>query len=187
MAVTLIVNNVVYILDSIDMLPTLADRMAPITTNEAQEGAMQSAAGADVESVSNESASVAARLRVLFVEDNDYVRDLTLCLLEGADREVNAFRSAEEALAEFKRGPYDVLITDVNLPKMSGIELAKRLLALDPEMWIIIASGYQLPADVQKLGKHVRAMTKPFESEQIDQIFSEIAVARGISPSAKAL
>jgi two-component system, cell cycle response regulator CpdR len=117
-------------------------------------------------------------LRILFVEDNDYVRDLTLCLLEDANREVVAFGSAEEALAEFKREPFDVVITDVSLPGMSGIEFAKRLLKVAPETWLVIASGYQLPGNLHQLGRNVRSMTKPFESEHIDAILAEVRDAR---------
>jgi two-component system, cell cycle response regulator CpdR len=118
------------------------------------------------------------KLRVLFIEDNDFVRDLTLCLLEGADREVVAFGSAEEAYEEFTHNPFDVVITDVSLPKMSGIELTKRLISIAPDTWFVIASGYQLPPGVEKLGANVRIMTKPFESEKIDVIFAEMRGAR---------
>jgi CheY-like chemotaxis protein len=177
MTVTLMINNVVYILDSIDMLPKLADRM-PSKTNETPLMSGETAGEVQVSTVQETNST--SRLRVLFVEDNDYIRDLTLCLLEAPNREVSAFGSAEEALAQFKHRPFDVLITDINLPKMSGIELAKRALALQPETWVIVASGYQLPPDIEKLGKHVRAMTKPFESDQIDAIFAEIGVGRGL-------
>ncbi len=121
------------------------------------------------------------KLRVLFVEDNDYVRDLTVCLLESADREVVAFASAEEAYEEFKHNPFDVVVTDVSLPKMSGIDLTKRLVAIAPDTWFIIASGYQLPPGVEKLGEHVRVMSKPFESEKIDVIFAEVRAAHAAS------
>jgi CheY-like chemotaxis protein len=127
---------------------------------------------------SDAQAASRSKLRVMFVEDNDFVRELTMCLLEGADREVVAFGSAEEAYEEFTHNPFDVVITDVSLPKMSGIELTKRLVAIAPDTWFVIASGYQLPPGIEKLGAHVRAMTKPFESEKMDVIFSEIRTSQ---------
>src|SRR5262245_23116503 len=109
MSVTLIINNVVYILDDIGMLPSLSQSAATaISIPESSDSSMP--------------------LRILFVEDNEYVRDLTLSLLESEDRDVFACRSAEEALDKFRRRSFDVVITDVSLPLMSGVELAKRVL-----------------------------------------------------------
>jgi|SRR5882724_7420155 len=154
MSVPLIIDHVVYILDDIDMLPSLSKKVAPAMSRHEQ--------------------GAPASLRILVVEDNDYVRDLTLCLLEGEGREVLACKSAEEALDVFRRTGFDVVITDVSLPNMSGVELAKRVLERAPATWVIIASGYQLPTGLDKLGPHVRVMTKPFESEKMDAIFDEI-------------
>jgi two-component system cell cycle response regulator CpdR len=123
-----------------------------------------------------------ALLRVLYVEDNDYVRDMTLCLLDRPSRVVSACKSAEEALDIFHRDPFDVVVTDVSLPNMSGVELAKRVRGLAPRTWVILASGYQLPTTDGALGENVRVIAKPFEEEELDKIFSEIrAATRGAS------
>jgi len=121
-----------------------------------------------------EQAAQQALLRVLYVEDNDYVRDLTLCLLEHPTRQIVACKTGEEALDIFRRKPFDVLMTDVSLPNMSGVELAKRVRDLMPRVWVVLASGYQFPKDIEGLGANVRAMPKPFESEDLDALFREI-------------
>lgn len=113
-------------------------------------------------------------MRILYIEDNDYLRELTTYLLEAPEREVIAVASAEEGWAEFERKPVDVVITDVSLPVMSGIDFAKRVLKAAPHTWIIIASGYKLPVELEKLGSNVRALPKPFEAEQIDALLSEV-------------
>lgn len=159
MSVTLIINGVVYILDDVGMLPTVSQSAAP--------------AGAETLPAKTHMA-----LRILFVEDNDYVRDLTLSLLENEGREVVACASAEEALDLFRSRPFDVVITDVSLPRMSGVELARRVLEVAPETWIVIASGYQLPTGLDHLGAHVRVMMKPFEHDQVNMLLGEIRVAR---------
>lgn len=166
MNVTLIINNVVYIVDDLDMLQALVERTVPAMTPQEES---------DFKGM-NESSQ--APLRILFVEDNDYVRDLTLCLLEDGGREVTAFASAEEALSAFQSSPFDVVITDVSLPGISGIEFARRVLKIAPDTWCVIASGYQMPADLNQLGARVRSMTKPFESEQIDALLTEVRNAR---------
>lgn len=117
-------------------------------------------------------------LRVLFVEDNDNVRELSVCILQNDNRDIVALASGEAALESFYKEPCDVVITDVSLPGMSGIELTKKLLKFAPDLWVIIASGYQLPLGLDKLGANVRAVTKPFESEQVEALLAEVMASR---------
>lgn len=116
----------------------------------------------------------ASALRILYVEDNDEVRESIGMLLEGEGREVIALPSSEHALATFEAQGCHVLFTDVNLPGLSGIELAKRILARDPDQWVVLCSGYQLDQTVKAMGSHVRALTKPFRIEHLDALLAEI-------------
>ena len=113
-------------------------------------------------------------MRILYVEDNLLVREVTLELLAQDGRDFTAVGTAEEALEEFKARPSDVVITDVSLPSMSGIELARNLLKLDPQLPIIIASGYALEFGMD-FGPSVRSIIKPFGAEDIDVLISQIA------------
>jgi len=114
-----------------------------------------------------------APLRILYVEDNDIVRLQTAELLGSPDREIVSCDSAEQALKELERAAFDVTITDISLPVMSGIELTKRILKNTPDAWIIIMSGYALP-EPDKLGRNTRVLPKPVETEQIDALLSDI-------------
>jgi len=116
-------------------------------------------------------------LRILFVEDNAFLREQTIELLERDDREIVACESAEQALNEFERRAFDVVITDMSLPLMSGMDLAKRVLEKQPDAWIIISSGYLLKFELNKLGPNVRLLPKPFETEQIDVLLSDVRAA----------
>lgn len=116
-------------------------------------------------------------LRILYVEDNPLVREVTSELLAQDDRQVVALATAEEALDEFKLKPFDVVITDISLPVMSGIDLARNILTLKPGIPIIIASGYALTSVVQNLGPTVRTIVKPFESDQIDSLLMDLCAA----------
>ncbi len=113
-------------------------------------------------------------LRILFVEDNVFVREQTVELLESEGREIVACASGELALAEFERRAFDVVITDMSLPAMSGMELAKRVLEKTPDTWIIFSSGYLLKLELGKLGPNVRMLPKPFEVQQFDVLLSDI-------------
>jgi CheY-like chemotaxis protein len=116
-------------------------------------------------------------LRILYVEDNALVREVTSELLAQEKRHVVALASAEEALDEFKTQPFDVVITDISLPLMSGIDLARNILTLKPGVPIIIASGYALTSVVQNLGPNVRTIVKPFEADQIDSLIADLCAA----------
>jgi two-component system, cell cycle response regulator CpdR len=115
-----------------------------------------------------------APIRILYVEDNELVREVTCELLGGGGRQVVAVGTAEEALREFKRSPFDLVITDISLPAMSGMDLARSILGIDPAMRIIVASGYAVESIPQKLGPNVRTIAKPFEGPQIDALIADL-------------
>jgi two-component system cell cycle response regulator CpdR len=113
-------------------------------------------------------------LRILYVEDNEIVREVTAELLAQDQRQIVACATAEEALEEFGRNPFDVVITDVSLPVMSGIELARCILTLKPQMPIIIASGYDLDFGIENWGANVRSIIKPFEAIEIEALMQKL-------------
>ncbi len=117
-------------------------------------------------------------MQILYVEDNLLVREVTLELLAQEGRHFVALGTAEEALEEFKARPSDMVITDVSLPSMSGIELARHLLKIDPELPIIIASGYALDFGMHDFGPTVRSIIKPFDADDIDALINQIARAK---------
>jgi two-component system, cell cycle response regulator CpdR len=113
-------------------------------------------------------------LRILYVEDNPIVREVTSELLIQDQRYIVALGTAEEALEEFREQPFDVVITDVSLPAMSGLDLARKILDIRPQVPIIVASGYALDLSLQTWGPKVRAIVKPFEAVQIDALIAEV-------------
>jgi PAS domain S-box-containing protein len=84
----------------------------------------------------------AASLRILFVEDDEQIRLPASELLESLGHDVLAVASAEEAQEVLASSHVDVLFTDVSLPGMSGVELARRALVAEPGLGVIIASGH---------------------------------------------
>jgi two-component system cell cycle response regulator CpdR len=82
--------------------------------------------------------------------------------------------SAEEALGAFRSSAYDLVITDVSLPVMSGMDLARTLLQERPALPIILASGYSLDFGLENWGRNVRAIIKPFESDEINALIHEL-------------
>jgi two-component system cell cycle sensor histidine kinase/response regulator CckA len=82
-----------------------------------------------------------ARPHVLVVEDENSVRELMASALERNGFDVTAVGSAEEAVG-FAPGTYDVLLSDISLPGMNGVELAKRILRAAPDAKVLLMSGY---------------------------------------------
>ena len=115
-----------------------------------------------------------AALNILYVEDNALVREVTAELLAQDHRRICACENAEEALKKFSEAPFDVVITDVSLPIMSGIELARSILRLKPQMPIIIASGYALDSGIENWGSNVRSIIKPFEPDDIEALIRQL-------------
>ena len=108
---------------------------------------------------------------VLLVEDSDVVRDVVAGLLEGGGYTVLRASGGEEALALARRGdaPIDLLLTDIVMPEMSGVELADRLARERPDVRILFMTGYAEEGVVNEgiPGKHRECIGKPFTQEQI--------------------
>ena len=116
-------------------------------------------------------------IRILYVEDNDRLREMIGELLAEHDREVTACATAEDALIAFEKNHFDVMVSDVSLPGMSGVDLARRVLSQNPNHWVVLCSGYEFNHGLRKLGVNVRALAKPFDIEALEVLLDEIATA----------
>jgi len=113
-------------------------------------------------------------LRVLYIEDNALVRELTCDLLAGDEREIVAVATGEEALRAFKASHFDIVVTDVNLPSMSGLELMRHVKQISPSVPVILASGHRLDPDFCRLGPKIRAITKPFSAPEMHALIEDL-------------
>jgi len=77
---------------------------------------------------------------ILIVDDEAIIRDL--CARALKDYQVLEAKNGEEALKFFERGGIDVILTDIMMPKLNGIELLKRVKELDPTLVVIVMTGY---------------------------------------------
>ena len=72
--------------------------------------------------------------RILLAEDDDSMRVFLVKALEKANYDVVAFENGEDAYERLKREPFTLLLTDIVMPKMDGIELARRASEIDPDL-----------------------------------------------------
>jgi len=100
--------------------------------------------------------SRAAPIRVAIVEDDDYIRESLVMLIRGSGgfECVGAFRTAEEACRQIPEKKPDVILMDINLPKMSGVECVRELKAHTPSLKIVMHTVYN---DGQQLFESLRA------------------------------
>jgi CheY-like chemotaxis protein len=106
--------------------------------------------------------------RILVVEDNDDALFLVSEMLQTLGYAVDTAGSGEQALRRLAEQRCDILFTDVSLPGMSGLELARTVHAADPEVRIIFATGYG-GALADQLGFAATAMQKPYDLAQLQQ------------------
>jgi two-component system cell cycle sensor histidine kinase/response regulator CckA len=90
-----------------------------------------------------------ASARILYLDDEEPLVFIVKRMLEYLGHEVSGFTSADAALAAFTESPdgFDLVLSDLSMPGMSGIEFASAVLALRPKMKVAIASGFVDPKD----------------------------------------
>ncbi|HEX8404858.1 MAG TPA: response regulator [Duganella sp.] len=120
------------------------------------------------------AAAVDRALRLLVVEDNADALYLVCETLRALGHDVEAAASGEEALPALEKQSFDILFTDVSLPGMSGVDLARRALRLRPGLELLFASGYG-----DELTRHLefpaKSLQKPYDIEQLQSVLGEIA------------
>ncbi len=81
---------------------------------------------------------------ILFIDDEEILVDMTRTMLERLGYHVTVRNSSLEALTVFQNQPdaYDLVITDQTMPGMTGIDLARRMLQIRPNLPIILCTGY---------------------------------------------
>jgi DNA-binding NtrC family response regulator len=81
-------------------------------------------------------------MNILLVEDSSEVSCITVEYLHELGHSVAAVSQAEDAITKLGEETFDAVMTDVRLPGMSGIELAKSLIKSHPTLPVVIASGF---------------------------------------------
>jgi two-component system, cell cycle sensor histidine kinase and response regulator CckA len=90
--------------------------------------------------------------RILFVDDEESVTQMAREALTSFDYRVETQLDPEDALAMFTLNPgyFDVVITDMTMPKMTGAKLAEKLIKIRPDITVILCTGYSSLIDEQK-------------------------------------
>ncbi|MEJ2661839.1 MAG: PAS domain S-box protein, partial [Desulfobacteraceae bacterium] len=116
--------------------------------------------------------------RILFVDDEPFQTDMLKHLLGLLGYRVETRNTAVEALALFQQDPqaFDLVITDMVMPEMTGDELAARLLAIRPDLPIILATGYsQNITEVKAKAMGIKAFAlKPLVIDELSRLIRRV-------------
>ena len=117
--------------------------------------------------------------RILFVDDETPLVRLAQQMLTSLGYRVTSYTDSREALADFEASPekYDLVISDMTMPHLTGQDLARHMLALRPDIPFILCTGYSNKLDLEQMEKAgiKSVLKKPFSlatiSKQIRVLF----------------
>ena len=102
--------------------------------------------------------------RILLAEDDEHLRPFLARSLENAGHEVLAFSDGEDALPVLGTGQVDILISDIVMPGMNGIELARLAKEKEPDLPVIFITGFSAVAmeALETVNGVSKVLSKPF-------------------------
>ena len=114
--------------------------------------------------------------KILLAEDDNDMRRFLVKALEKAGYQVSSFDNGASAYDRLREEPFSLLLTDIVMPEMDGIELARRATELDPDLKVMFITGFA--AVTLKAGKAVpqaKVLSKPFHLRdlvlEVDRMF----------------
>jgi DNA-binding NtrC family response regulator len=127
--------------------------------------------------------------RILLIDDEQAIRDVLSAFLSEHGHEVTGAGSAEEALAAAGRVKPDVVLLDLVLPGMNGIEVLKRLKADDPQIGCIVMTAF---GSISSAVDAIRAggddyLTKPFDNDELLLAIERVLRVHRLSREVEAL
>jgi PAS domain S-box-containing protein len=93
---------------------------------------------------------------ILFVDDEDMIVDIAKRMLESLGYHVVAETSAVEAMQTFSQDPdsFDLVVTDMTMPKMTGLDLTEKILQLRPGFPVVLCTGFDVTLSEEKILSH---------------------------------
>jgi len=140
--------------------------------------------GADVQPVPApvvaSSAPPVRALRCLVVDDEPAVRAVIADILESAGHAVEQLGDGGEAIARFAAEPFDLVVTDLAMPRVSGWQVARAVKQVAPEVPVFLVSGFgvELTAEERRAHGVDLVLVKPLQIEEILDAVAEVARAR---------
>jgi CheY-like chemotaxis protein len=113
--------------------------------------------------------------RILVIDDEDSVRKILYQMLKAKGYQVVVASNGEEGIERFKEESFDLVFTDLGMPKMSGWEVGRALKEIDPKVPVALITGWgvELNKDKMKDSGIDLVVSKPFNFDQVVQLVFE--------------
>lgn len=119
---------------------------------------------------------MADNLRILVVDDDPYLLDLLIETLTSIGYDAVGATNGNEALVELKKSVFGLVITDIKMPEINGLELARIIKNDYPRLPVILITGV-FSADILEGSKADGLLTKPFRIGHMEEL-----IARTVAP-----
>ena len=102
--------------------------------------------------------------KILLAEDDNDMRRFLVKALQQAGYEVSSFDNGQSAYDQLRVEPFELLLTDIVMPEMDGIELARRATELDPDIKVMFITGFAAVAlnHSNHAPQQAKVLSKPF-------------------------
>jgi PAS domain S-box-containing protein len=144
------------------------------------------AAAGDGRGTAPASTSPPRRGRVLLIEDGSNLREAMAEGLVQAGHQVEVVAGGREGIERFRNGAFDVVLTDLGMPEVSGLDVARAVKEADPSAYVILCTGWgKVPgAEVPLRERGVDALlAKPFRMDEVDRAIRAGLQARAPVPA----
>jgi two-component system cell cycle response regulator CpdR len=111
---------------------------------------------------------------ILYVEDNDYIRESFAVLLATAERRIVCVADGAGARQAMREQKVNLLMTDINLPDGSGLDVAREALQQNPRLPVIVCSGSDLRDVAGSLGPTAHSLGKPFDPDELEALVERL-------------
>ncbi len=124
-------------------------------------------------------------VRVLVIDDEPFVRETLGEILRQQRHDVVIADDGVSGLARFREGAFDLVMTDLAMPGMSGWQVAQAVKAVRPQVPVVLVTGWGVEVQADELHTHGvdRVMTKPFRFEDVQEVVASFREAGDTDPA----
>ena len=121
-------------------------------------------------------------VRILVVDDEEIIREMLFDTLSQAGYTVKTAKDGSDAIAQIGNESFDIVITDIKMPDIGGMELLIRVLRTNPNVCVLLMTAYgtiKSAINAIKMGAH-DYICKPFELSEMKNIVEKAANQKGL-------
>ena len=115
-------------------------------------------------------------ITILYAEDEDLIRESVSMLLKRRVKEVVMAENGQIALNKFNENKPDILVTDLQMPIMTGMELAKQIRQVDPDFPIVVISAYN--DESHQVPEASGRLLKPVQKNELLEVIANCVGSR---------